>query len=258
MRWNELPELRRAPSAVARLHRLAPSCPVGVAIPAPRLFPPGLRFNWAQAAALALLLCMVSPASGQVLFPRDYGDGQTFSFSGGQAGGTYELRVGSPGGIVDASNAFLDVTFLSHTEVKVAPRNVTPEVYAGFHNVLTTTGKSQLQAGVYAAGTDTVVDPSHPFQIDAVYDPSPQFGSATFAGNQQWTTGGGEVRENTSKTFSFSWTAFDAGTKTWGVGNSSNSIYCQITTTEGRPPDGPDDARQRPRDGGCGRDRCDG
>ena len=175
---------------------------------------------------------MVSPASGQVLFPRDYGDGQTFSFAGGEAGGTYELRVLGPDGLVDAGNAFLDVTFPSHTEVKVVPRNVTPDVYAGFHNLLTTTGKSQVQAGVYVAGATSPVDPSHPFQIDAVYDPSPQFGSATFAGNQQWTTVGGEVREDTSKTFSFSWTAFDAGTKTWGVGNSSNSIYCQIETTE--------------------------
>ncbi len=235
MRPNELPELRRAPSAVARLHRLGASCPVGVAIPAPRLFPPGLRFNWAQAAALALLLCMVSPASGQVLFPRDYGDGQTFSFSGGQAGGTYELRVLSPdgsSGLVAAGNAFLDVTFPSHTEVKVAPRNVTPDVYAGFHTVITSTGKSQLQAGVYDAGTNMVVDPTHPFQIEAVYDPSPQFGSATFAGNQQWTTGSRAVPENTPKTFSFSWTALDAGTKTWGVGNSGNPIYCQIATND--------------------------
>ena len=41
---------------------------------------------------------------------------------------------------------------------------------------------------------------------------------------------GGE--RDTPQTFSFPWTALDAGTKTWGVGNSSNSIYCQIATTE--------------------------
>ena len=175
---------------------------------------------------------MASPASGQVLFPRDYGDGETFSFSGGQAGGSYELLVARPdgGGIVDAGEAFLDVTFLSHTQVAVAPRNVTPEVYAGFHNRLTGTGRSELRAGVYDTATDTVVH--GPFEIVAVYDPSAQFQNATFVDNQQWTGTGGQAVENARTTFSFPWTAVYAGTKTWGVGNSSGSIVCQIGTTD--------------------------
>ena len=175
---------------------------------------------------------MASPASGQVLFPQDYGDGETFDFQGGQSGGSYELRVSRPdgGGIVDADEAFLDVNFLSHTQVEVAPRNVTPEVYARFHNQLTGTGRSELRAAVYDTATDTVVH--GPFEIVAVYDPSAQFQNATFVGDQQWTGTGGQAVENARTTFSFPWTAVYAGTKTWGVGNSSGSIVCQIGTTD--------------------------
>ena len=64
-----------------------------------------------------------APAIAHVLFPNDYGNGQVLNFSGGAAGGNYELRVERPGGgSVNAAEAFLDVTFLSHSQVKITPR----------------------------------------------------------------------------------------------------------------------------------------
>ena len=72
-----------------------------------------LRFICAQGLVLALLMCAVSSAGAHVLFPHDYGNGEILTFSGGTPGKDYELRVAKPGGgIVKATDALLDVTFL--------------------------------------------------------------------------------------------------------------------------------------------------
>ena len=210
-----------------------PAEPPGRLVPAPRLSRPGRRFNCAQAAALVLLTCMVSPAAGQVpvLFPRDYGDGQTVTFTGGQAGGSYELRVSSPdgSGIVNAAHAFLGVTFLSHTQFKVAPRYVTPGDFIDLYLF----GKTETRGAVYAVGGTAPV--SDILDIDVVYDPSAQFEDATFVDNQQWTGTGVQAVENARTKFSFSWTAappMNQAALTWGVGNPAAAIRCVIKGTE--------------------------
>ena len=170
------------------------------------------------------------PAVAHVLFPNGYGGGQVLDFSGGVAGGNYELRVERPaGGMVNATVAFLDVAFPSHRQVRIASRNVSPEVYLGFHGTTDASGHSRLPAAVYVAGTDTLVDGA--LAIDAVYDPSPQFRDATFTGNQRWTTGVDAI-EGTTTAYSFSWQAVYAGDKNWGVGDpAANSLTrCQIGT----------------------------
>ena len=187
-----------------------------------------LRFIWAQGLVLALLTCAVPPASGHVLFPHGYGNGDILTFSGGTPGEDYELRVAGRGvGIVNASDALLDVTFLSHSQVKIAPHNVAPDVYTAFYGPNSGGGSSQMLAAVYLAGTDTIVDGT--LAIDAVYDPSPQFQNATFMGNQRWTTSV-EAVEGSTATFSFSWQAVHAGTKNWRLGNRmlNPPIRCEI------------------------------
>ena len=171
-----------------------------------------------------------APATAQVLFPNDYGSGQVLNFSGGTADGSYELRVERPGGgSVKAAEAFLDVTFLSHSQVKITPRNVAPDVYVGFHSLIGAGGLSQLPAAVYVSGTDTLVDGA--LAVDAVYDPSPQFQDATFTGSQLWTTRVDAV-ENTTGAYSFPWQAVYAGDKNWSAGNPGTTppIRCQIGT----------------------------
>ena len=191
----------------------------------------GLRFLLAQAVCVALLICIVSPASGQVLFPRDYGNGQVLSFSGGTPGGDYELRILKPdgSGLAAPAEAFLNASFIDHRQVKLTAQNVAPETYRSFYTLIRGGGSSQLLAGVYNAGTDEVV--AGPLEIVTVYDPSPQFRNAEFTGNQRWTTAV-EVLEATTRTFSFSWTAVHAGTKNWYLGNRASNppIRCQIST----------------------------
>ncbi|MCY4513974.1 MAG: fibronectin type III domain-containing protein, partial [Candidatus Tectomicrobia bacterium] len=179
---------------------------------------------------LVLLACLIPPASSQVLFPHDYGNGQVLTFSGGSPGGNYELKVLSPSGnVVLASQAFLDVTFLNHRQVKVSARNVTIEAYRRFYTVIGPRGATQMLAAVYAAGTDEIVDGT--LHVVTLYDPSPQFENDTFAGNQRWTTTA-QVLEGRTTTLSFDWKAFDAGTKNWYVGNRvyNPPIRCQIGT----------------------------
>ena len=200
---------------------------------------------------------MASPAAGQVqvLFPRDYDDGQTVTFTGGAAGGSYELRVSNPDGtgIVDAADAFLDVTFTSHTQFEIAPRYVSPGDFTDFY----LSGKTETRGAVYAVGGTTPV--SDILDIDVVYDPSAQFEGATFVDDQRWTRAGGEAVENARTTFSFSWRRAPpmSGARglTWGVGNSPATIRCVIKGTGGRRAGRPDGAPEQPRDGGCGRDR---
>ena len=168
------------------------------------------------------------PAVAHVLFPNGYGSGQDLDFSGGVAGGNYELRVERPaGGMVNAKAAFLEAAFLSHSQVRIASRRVSPEVYLGFHSPMDASGHSRLPAAVYVAGTDTLVDGA--LVVDAVYDPSPQFRDATFTGNQRWTTSVDAI-EGTTTAYSFSWQAVYAGDKNWGVGDlAANSLTrCQI------------------------------
>ena len=191
----------------------------------------GLRFLLAQAVCVALLICIVSPASGQVLFPRDYGNGQVLSFSGGTPGGDYELRILKPDGgrLATPAEAFLNAAFIDHRQVKVTAQNVTPETYRSFYTLIRGGGSSQLLAGVYNAGTEEVV--AGPLEIVTVYDPSPQFRNAEFTGNQRWTTAV-EALEGTTRTFSFSWASIHAGTKNWYLGNRAYNppIRCQIST----------------------------
>ena len=176
---------------------------------------------------------MASPAAGQVqvLFPRDYGNAQTVTFTGGEAGGSYELRVSSPdlSGIVDAADAFLDVTFNSHTQFEIAPRYVSPGDFTDFY----LSGKTETRGAVYAVGGTTPV--SDILDIDVVYDPSAQFEGATFVDDQQWTRAGGEAVENARTTFSFPWRRAPpmSGARhlTWGVGNSAATIRCVIKGT---------------------------
>ena len=131
-----------------------------------------LRFIWAQGLVLALLMCAVSPAGAHVLFPHDYGNGEILTFSGGTAGKDYELRVAKPGGgIVKATDALLDVTFLDHRRVKIAPRNVALDVYREFYGLTGGSGGTLMLAAVYVSGTDTLVDGT--LVINTVYDPSP-------------------------------------------------------------------------------------
>ena len=120
------------------------------------------------------------PGPGPV--PRDYGNAQTVTFTGGEAGGSYELRVSSPdgSGIVDAANALLDVTFTSHTQFEIAPRYVSPGDFTDFY----LSGKTETRGAVYAVGGTTPV--SDILDIDVVYDPSAQF-----EGAPSWTTSGG-------------------------------------------------------------------
>ena len=170
------------------------------------------------------------PAVAHVLFPNGYGSGQVLDFSGGVAGGNYELRVERPaGGMVNATAAFLDAAFLSHRQVRIASRRVSPEAYLGFHSPMDASGHSRLPAAVYAAGTNTLVDGA--LAVNAVYDPSPQFQDATFTGSQRWTTGVDAI-EGTTTAYSFSWQAVYAGHKNWGVGDlAANSLVrCQIGT----------------------------
>ena len=187
-----------------------------------------LRFIWAQGLVLALLACAVAPASGHVLFPHGYGNGDILTFSGGTAGKDYELRVAKPGGgVVKATDALLDVTFLSHGQVKIAPRNVAPDVYTEFYSLTGGHGGTQMLAAVFVAGTDEIVDGI--LSIDTVYDPSPQFQNAAFTGNQLWTTRV-EATEGETQTFSFPWQAVHSGTKNWRVGNRilNPPIRCEI------------------------------
>ena len=179
---------------------------------------------------LVLLACLAPPASGQVLFPHNYGNGQVLTFSGGSPGGDYELKVLSPGGlVVPASEAFLDVSFLSHRQVRVSARNVPVESYRRFYTLSGPRGATLMLAAVYAAGTDEIVDGT--LSIVSLYDPSPQFEDAAFTGNQRWTTTA-EVQEGRTTTLSFDWKAFDAGAKNWYVGNRvyNPPIRCQIGT----------------------------
>ena len=187
-----------------------------------------LRYIWAQGLFLALLACAVSPAGAHVLFPHDYGNGEILTFSGGVPGEDYELRVTKPGGgIVKATDALLDVTFLDHRQVKIAPHNVSPEVYREFYTLRGGNGGTLMLAAVFAAGTDNLVDGT--LAINTVYDPSPQFQNATFTGNQRWTTHV-EVVEGSTGTFSFPWAADHAGTKNWRLGNPATdlSVRCEI------------------------------
>ena len=187
-----------------------------------------LRFIWAQGLVLALLACAVAPASSHVLFPHGYGNGDILTFSGGTAGKDYELRVAKPGGgVVKATDALLDVTFLSHGQVKIAPRNVAPNVYTEFYSLAGGHGGTQMPAAVFVAGTDEIVDGT--LSIDTVYDPSPQFQNAAFTGNQLWTTRV-EASEGETQTFSFPWQAVHSGTKNWRVGNRilNPPIRCEI------------------------------
>ena len=79
-----------------------------------------LRFIGIPFLALALLIGVSAPAGADVLFPHDYGNGEILTFSGGAPGKDYELRVAKPGGgIVKASEALLDVSFLDHGRVKI-------------------------------------------------------------------------------------------------------------------------------------------
>ena len=180
-----------------------------------------------------LLTCMASPAAGQVqvLFPRDYDDGQTVTFTGGAAGGSYELRVSSPdaSGLVDAADAFLDVTFTSHTQFEIAPQYVSPGDFTDFY----LSGKTETRGAVYAVGGTMPV--SEILDIDVVYDPSAQFEGATFVDDQRWTRAGGAAVETARTTFSFSWAAAppmnQAKRLTWGVGNSAANIRCVIKGT---------------------------
>ena len=92
------------------------------------------RLRWSQAVILALLLGASVPAGAHVLFPHDYSNGEIMTFAGGTPGKDYELRVAKPGGgIVKASEALLDVSFLDHRQVKIAPLNVAPDVYRAFY-----------------------------------------------------------------------------------------------------------------------------
>ena len=189
------------------------------------------RLRWPQAVILALLLGVSAPAGAHVLFPHDYGNGEILTFSGGTAGKDYELRVGKPGGgIVKASDALLDVSFLDHRRVKIAPRNVALHVYREFYGLTGSSGSKLVLAGVFVAGTDTLVDGT--LAINTVYDPSPQFQNATFTGNQRWTTRV-EAVEGETQTFSFPWVADHGGTKNWRLGNpvtylSDLAVRCEI------------------------------
>ena len=139
----------------------------------PDLAPP-LRFIWLPFLALALLACAVAPGGADVLFPHDYGNGEMLTFSGGTPGKDYDLRVAKPGGgIVKASEALLDVSFLDHGRVKIAPLNATPDVYRAFYGPSGGGGSTQVLAAVYVAGTDRIVD--HTLVINTTYDPSPHF-----------------------------------------------------------------------------------
>ena len=177
---------------------------------------------------ISVLRSIPEPAVAQVLFPHGYRSGQVLEFSGGMAGGNYELRIERPGGgMVGAAEAFLDVAFASHTQLQVAPRNVAPDLYTGFYGALAASGRLRLPAAVYVAGTNTVVDDA--LEIETVYDPSPQFLDAAFTGSQLWTTSV-DIVENTTETFSFSWQAVHAGDKKWGVGQlaANSPIRCQV------------------------------
>ena len=200
---------------------------------------------------------MASPAAGQVqvLFPRDYDDGQTVTFTGGAAGGSYELRVSSPdaSGLVDAADAFLDVTFTSHTQFEIAPQYVSPGDFTDFY----LSGKTETRGAVYAVGGTMPV--SEILDIDVVYDPSAQFEGATFVDDQRWTRAGGAAVETARTTFSFSWAAAppmnQAKRLTWGVWQLGRQHPLRDKGDQGRRAGRPDDAPQQPRDGGCGRDR---
>lgn len=187
-----------------------------------------LRFIWLPFLALTLLACASASAGANVLFPHDYSNGEILTFSGGTPGKDYELRIAKPGGgIVKASEAFLDVSFLDHRRFKIAPRNVAPDVYRAFYGPSGGGGSTQVLAAVYVAGTDRIVDPA--LAINTTYDPSPHFQNATFTGNQRWTTRV-EAIEGETQTFSFPWAADHGGSKTWRLGNppSSLSVRCEI------------------------------
>ena len=195
------------------------------AIPAPRC-----RVLLLFTTFLVLLTSLTRPVSGQVMFPHNYGNGQVLTFSGGSPGGSYELKVQSPSGeVVSPSAAFLDVSFLSHRQIRVSARNVSVDTYRSFYTLIGPRGGSQMLAAVFVAGTDQIVDGT--LHIVTLYDPSPQFESATFTGNQRWTTTA-KVPEGRTTTLSFDWKAFDAGTKNWYVGNRvyNPPIRCQIGT----------------------------
>ena len=186
-----------------------------------------LRFICLWPAILALLIGVTAPAGANVLFPHDYGNGEFLTFSGGTSGKDYDLRVAKPGGgIVKATDALLDVSFLDHRRVKVAPRNVAPDVYRAFYGPSGGGGSTQVLAAVYVAGTDRLVDPT--LVINTTYDPSPHFQDATFTGNQRWTTPV-EAVEGETQTLSFPWVADHAGTKNWRLGNPLTrlSVRCE-------------------------------
>ena len=144
-------------------------------------------FLWSPTLILTLLACFTMPASADVLFPNDYGNGQVLTFSGGAPGKVYELRIAQPGGnIVKASEALLDVSFLDDRRVKIQPHNVTPDVYRAFYGPSGAGGSTQVLAAVYIAGSNQLVD--HTLVINTTYDPSPHFPNATFMGKQRWTT----------------------------------------------------------------------
>ena len=171
-----------------------------------------------------------APAVARVLFPNGYGNGQVLDFSGGTAGSSYELRVERPGGgIVPAAEALLDVTFLSHAQVRVAPQRVTPHAYTGFYGSTGAGGSSQLRAAIYVAGTETLVDGA--LVVETSYDPSPQFQDAIFTGSQLWTSNV-EIVENATERFSFSWQSVHAGHKNWGIGDlaANSPTRCQVGT----------------------------
>lgn len=168
------------------------------------------------------------PAVARVLFPHDYRSAQVLDFAGGTAGGNYELRVERPsGGMVSAAEALLDVTFVSHTQARIAPQRVAPDAYTGFYGSIGTGASTQLRAAVYIAGSVTLVDDA--LVVEASYDPSAQFQDAVFTGSQLWTTSL-DIVESTTETFSFSWLSVYAGDKNWGIGDlvATSPIRCQI------------------------------
>ena len=229
----------------------------GRQVPPPPSSRPGRRFNCAQAAAVVLLTCMASPAAGQVqvLFPRDYDDGQTVTFTGGAAGGSYELRVSSPdaSGLVDAADAFLDVTFTSHTQFEIAPQYVSPGDFTDFY----LSGKTETRGAVYAVGGHHARqrNPGHRCRVRPVRPVRGRHLRGRSAVDTGRRRGGGD-RPHDVFVLLGSGPAHEPGqAPDLGGGQLGRQHPLRDKGDQGRRAGRPDDAPQQPRDGGCGRDR---
>lgn len=192
-------------------------------------------------AALALAVMAAAPVRAQtvhyVLFPAGHQPTppkNEVTFSGGSASATYQVKAGRSGtsDILPLADLLLDAEFLAgNTTIRITPQLVSPAAFAAVYDADAVSADVTVEAGVFE-GTNANADLT--FLVRLKYDASARFTDADILNSQRWGTPRIEIYEGATEdpALAFAWSAYGAGTRTWGTGDPAMAYRCLVAGDE--------------------------